>query len=93
LKFDILKKDSFMAHFKGRYWLNFDAPRSTQPLIYQMGKKFEVIFNIRQATVNEEVGIMAVELEGERETVKAAIAWLEGEGVKVEPVEINTIEG
>jgi L-aspartate semialdehyde sulfurtransferase ferredoxin len=82
-----------MAQFKGRYWLNFDAPRSTQPLIYQMSKQYEVIFNIRQATVNDEVGIMAVELEGDREVVKASIAWLESQGVKVEPVEINTIEG
>jgi L-aspartate semialdehyde sulfurtransferase ferredoxin len=82
-----------MAQLKGRYWLNFDAPRSTQPLIYHMSKKFDVIFNIRQATVNEELGIMAVELEGERDVVKASISWLESQGVKVEPVEINTIEG
>ncbi len=82
-----------MAQFKGRYWLNFDASRSTQPLIYQMGKKFDLMFNIRQATVGEDFGIMAVELEGERDTVKAAIVWLEEQGVKVEPVEINTIEG
>lgn len=82
-----------METFIGRYWLNFDAPRSTQPLIYHMGKKYDVVFNIRQATVTEEMGIMAVELEGERQTVKEAIAWLEEQGVKVEPVEINTIEG
>ena len=30
---------------------------------------------------------------GEREVIKQAIAWLEELGVKVEPVEINTIEG
>jgi len=32
-----------------------------------------------------------VELDGEREEVKKAIAWLEEEGIKVEPVEIGTI--
>lgn len=79
---------------KGRYWLNFDAEAATKPLLFHMAKACpEVAFNVRQATVNDKVGVMALELEGEREEVKAAIAWLEGEGVTVEPVEINTIEG
>jgi ABC-type methionine transport system ATPase subunit len=79
---------------KGRYWLNFDAEAATKPLLFQMAKACpEVAFNVRQATVNDKVGIMAIELEGEREQVKSAIAWLEGQGVTVEPVEINTIEG
>jgi len=82
-----------MAHFKGRYWLNFDATRATQPLIHDMSKKYDVVFNIRQATVGEKVGLIAVELEGDREQVKGAISWLEENGVTVEPVEINTIEG
>jgi hypothetical protein len=43
--------------------------------------------------VNSEVGIVSLELDGEREEIKRAIAWLEEEGVKVEPVEINVIEG
>ncbi len=82
-----------MAKSKGRYWLSFDAERSTQPLIYQMGKKYDVVFNIRTASVSETMGLMAIELEGEREVLKQAIAWLEQQGVAVEPVEINTIEG
>jgi len=43
--------------------------------------------------VNDEVGLVCLELIGERDEVKRAIAWLEELGVKVEPVEINTIEG
>jgi ABC-type methionine transport system ATPase subunit len=82
-----------MAEFKGRYWLNFDAERATQPLIYELSKRFAVVFNIRQASVNETTAVMAIELEGERQTVKDAIAWLEAKGVSVEPIEINTIEG
>ncbi|MDD5261730.1 MAG: NIL domain-containing protein [Methylacidiphilales bacterium] len=82
-----------MAKSKCRYWLSFDADRATQPLIYQMGKKYDVVFNIRTASVSETMGLMAIELEGEREVLKQAIAWLEAQGVAVEPVEINTIEG
>ena len=64
-----------------------DAP------MWELGKKFEVVTNLRQASVNDEVGLVCLELNGEREEIKRAIAWLEELGVKVEPVEINTIEG
>ena len=65
----------------------------TRPVIWELGQKFKVVFNIRQASVNEEIGLVSLELEGEREEVKKAIAWLEEQGIRVEPVEINTIEG
>lgn len=82
-----------MANFKGRYWLNFDARSVRRPLIWEMSKKFDVVFNIRQSSVTRDMGIIAVELEGERRVVKDAITWLESEGVEVEPVELQTIEG
>lgn len=82
-----------MARFTGRYWLNFSGPSATEPLVYEMSKQFDVIFNIRQATIHATGGIMAIELTGERQIVKDAITWLEGKGILVEPVEINTIEG
>ena len=65
----------------------------TRPVIYELGKNFELITNIRQASVTPEVGIVSLEIEGERDEVKRAIDWLEELGIKVEPVEINTIEG
>ncbi len=76
-----------------RLWLMYPARLITTPLVYEIGKNFEVITNIRQASVTEEIGIVSLELDGSREEIKKAIAWLEEQGVKVEPVEINTIEG
>ena len=64
----------------------------TRPILWELSKKFHVIPNIRQASVTEEVGIVCLSMEGEPEEVSRAIAWLEEQGVKVEPVEINTIE-
>ncbi|MCX7713466.1 MAG: NIL domain-containing protein [Chthoniobacterales bacterium] len=81
-----------MAKQTSRYWLMFPAKLITRPIIYELGHKFPIVTNIRQASVNSEVGIVSLELEGEREDIKAAVAWLEELGVKVEPVEINTIE-
>ena len=76
-----------------RLWLMFPTKLVTRPIIWELGKTFEVVTNIRQASVTDEIGIVSLSLEGEREENKKAIAWLEKQGVKVEPVEINTIEG
>jgi ABC-type methionine transport system ATPase subunit len=82
-----------MAREKQRFWLTFTPEGGTRPTIWEMSKKFDVIFNIRTASVTSEIGIIALELEAERSEMKKAVAWLEAEGVQVEPVEINTIEG
>jgi L-aspartate semialdehyde sulfurtransferase ferredoxin len=82
-----------MALEKQRFWLTFDEESSRKPLLSQMSKTFDVVFNIRNASVTPNIGLIALELEGEREVVKKAVAWLESNGVQVEPVEINTIEG
>ena len=71
----------------------FPSRLITRPVIYELGQKFQVITNVRQASVTPEVGIVSIELEGERDEIKRCIAWLEELGIKVEPVEINTIEG
>jgi L-aspartate semialdehyde sulfurtransferase ferredoxin len=75
-----------------RLWLMYPARHITRPIIHELGT-FEVTTNIRQASVTEEIGIVSLELDGERDEIKKAIAWLEELGLKVEPVEINTIEG
>ncbi len=71
----------------------FPSKLITRPVVYELGKQFALVTNIRQASVTEEIGIVSLELVGEREEIKRAIAWLESQGVRVEPVEINTIEG
>jgi len=65
----------------------------TKPLVWQIGKKFKLTTNIRQASVTDEIGIVCLELDGERAEIKAAIKWLESQKVSVEPVEISTIAG
>lgn len=76
-----------------RLWLTYPKKVIRQPAIYELGHKFQVVTNIRQASVTEEVGIVSLELLGTRDEIKKAIKWLEGLGIKVEPVEINVIEG
>ena len=75
-----------------RLWLMYPPKMITQPLIWELSKKFPVVPNIRQASVTDEIGIVSLELSGRRSAIKDAIKWLEKIGVKVEPVEINVIE-
>ncbi len=70
----------------------YPAKLVTRPVIWELGKKFPVITNVRQVSVTDEIGIVSLELEGKRADIKASIRWLEKIGVKVEPVEINVIE-
>ncbi len=75
-----------------RLWLMYPPKLITKPLIWQLGHKYKLVTNIRQASVTDEIGIVCLELDGERAEVKSAIRWLERVGVSVEPVEINVIE-
>jgi ABC-type methionine transport system ATPase subunit len=77
---------------KTRLWLMYPPKLITDPVIWKLTRKFPVVTNVRQASVTDEIGIVCLELEGQRADIKAAIQWLEKTGIKVEPVEINVIE-
>ena len=76
-----------------RLWLMYPPKLIKKPLIYEVGQKFKVVTNVRQATITDEIGIVCLELDGKREDVQAAIKWLQKSGVNVEPVEIGVIAG
>jgi hypothetical protein len=77
---------------KRRLWLMYPPRLITNPVIWELGHKFPIMTNVRQASVTDEIGIVCLEIEGERRDIKAAISWLEKLGISVEPVEINIIE-
>ena len=81
--------------YSRRCWFTFPSRAQVeQPIIWQMSRKFpEVSFDIRQASVQNEIGIMAVLLSGKEDEVNAAMAFLRSKGVQVEPIEKSVIEG
>ncbi len=76
-----------------RLWLTYPSKMISRPLIWELGEKFNLVTNVRQASVTEVIGIVCLELEGLRPDIKKGIAWLEKLGVTVDPVECNVIEG
>jgi L-aspartate semialdehyde sulfurtransferase ferredoxin len=85
-------KTSHAAPVQMRLWLMYPPKLITNPVIWELARKYPVITNVRQASVTDEIGIVCLELDGQRADLKAAIQWLEKQGIKVEPVEIGVIE-
>ena len=83
------------ATYSKRCWFTFPTRKQVeQPIIWQMSRKFpDVVFDIRQASVQNEIGIMAVLLSGNEQQVKAAIEFMRSKGVTVEPIEKSIVEG
>ena len=81
--------------YSKRCWFTFPTRTQVeQPLIWQMSRKFPgVSFDIRQASVQNEIGIMAVLLVGDEAEVNGAMEFLRSKGVTVEPIEKSVVEG
>ena len=75
-----------------KLYLTYPSRLVREPLIYHLSRNFDLVFNIRQASVNEEIGIIAIELDGDDDSIERGIAWLRERGVTVEPIEQNVIE-
>ena len=77
-----------MAKFKRKCWLTFESGIQNEPCLWKTAVQYpDVAFDIRQATVREDMGIMAVLFSGEEDRIAEALKYLEELGVKVDPVE------
>jgi ABC-type methionine transport system ATPase subunit len=55
-----------------------------QPILYRIGKDFNVVTNIRRAQVTEDYGFVEVDIEGTLEEVQRAISWLHTTGLHID---------
>jgi ABC-type methionine transport system ATPase subunit len=77
---------------RAKLYLTYPKKLVREPLIWRATRDFDLVFNIRSASVSEEIGIIAIELDGAEAAIEGAIAWLREQGVTVEPIEKNVIE-
>lgn len=84
-----------MPQTSRKVWLTFPGTDGVEkPIIWRMSQAFpRVVFDIRQASVQESIGIMAVLLSGEADEIAAAMQFLKDAGVQVEPIEKTVLEG
>ena len=76
---------------KKRIYLTYPPSLVREPIVCEMYDRLRVRFNVRTASVNDEIGIIGLELEGEPERVEAALAFFRERGVTVEPIELDVI--
>ncbi len=95
LQMERVMADGSKASFSRRCWFTFPSRTQVeQPIIWQMSRKYpNVSFDIRQASVQNEIGIMAVLLSGDEDDVNEAMAFVRSKGVTVEPIEKSVVEG
>ena len=78
---------------KQRVKFTFPQELITLPIIYELGKNFSLITNIRRADVTEDRGWVVLELDGDLPEIERAIEWVTSKGVRVDPVEGDIVEG
>ena len=72
--------------------ITFPEEKIKDPVIYQIGKEYNVITNIRKADVTEKTGWVDLELTGDPKEIERAVQGLKNKGVIVDPIERNIIE-
>ena len=77
---------------KRRARFTFPTDLITQPVIFDLGRNFQLVTNIRRADVREDVGWVVLELEGEEEEIERGLSWVTSIGVRVDPVSGDVVE-
>ena len=75
-----------------RVRLIFGKDLVTEPVIYHLGKNYEIVTNIRRADVPREEGWVVLEMTGDPDELDRGVLYLESRGVRVEPVEGDVVE-
>jgi ABC-type methionine transport system ATPase subunit len=78
---------------KQRVKFTFPPNLITQPVIYNMGRQFDVVTNIRRANVTRDRGWVILEISGETQEIERAMDWATGQGVRVDPIEGDIVAG
>ncbi len=64
-----------------------------EPIIWRLSRDFNLVTNIRRADVTEDRGWVVLELEGEMEEIERGVQWVVEQGVRVDPVAGDIVEG
>lgn len=78
---------------KRRVMFTFPPALVTQPIIYSLGQQFRVVTNIRRANVEEGHGWVVLEVEGKEGDIEAGLEWVSAQGVRVDPISGDVVEG
>jgi len=78
---------------KKRVKFTFPEQLITEPVIYDLGRKFDIVTNIRRAEVRDDTGWVVLELEGDEAEIANGVEWVISTGVRVDSVGGDVLEG
>lgn len=78
---------------KQRVTFTFPTNLVTEPVIYTLGKDYDVITNIRRADVTDTQGWVVLELDGAEQDIERGLAWVRECGVRVDSVGGDVLTG
>jgi hypothetical protein len=78
---------------KQRVKFTFPQELITIPIIYELGKQFNIVTNVRRADVTDDRGWVVLELEGPIDEIERGLEWTASKGVRVDPVQGDIVEG
>ena len=78
---------------KLRLHLTFPEGLIRDPIIWRLGRQYDIITNIRRANVEEHVGWVILEAEGTEEALEQGITWMREMGLQVDPLDGDAVEG
>ncbi|GIT45225.1 MAG: hypothetical protein Ct9H300mP11_31610 [Chloroflexota bacterium] len=78
---------------KQRVKFTFEETLVKEPVIYELGRKFKIVTNIRRAEVGETLGWVVLELDGEESEIQSGLEWVSSTGVRVDPLGGDVIDG
>jgi len=70
-----------------KVFLTFPQTLVKEPILWRIGQEYQVVTNIRGASITEEVALLAIMLEGQSDDIDKALEYLVEKGVKVESLE------
>jgi len=76
-----------------RVTFTFKTDLVQRPVIYELGKKFDIVTNIRRAEVGQDNGWVVLELEGTLDEIDRGLAWVVELGVDVSPLDGDILVG
>jgi ABC-type methionine transport system ATPase subunit len=72
--------------------LTFSRELVTEPVIYELGQRFQIITNIRRADVAHDEGWVLLELLGDSDEIERGVSYLSERGVRVDQAEGDLVE-
>ena len=78
---------------KRRVHLTFPENLVQEPIIYNLGTRFNIVTNIRRANVEDNFGWVILELDGDEKALDRGLTYLQEQGVQVNTIAGDVVEG